>query len=305
MNGAFTPSKLGATDGTFPPVFKVGACSVLRLCGDVDFGSRNNSPTADVGFYSTASSLADKPTGKVVFDGRITRVPRLAKLGNPIGLEFNAPENAITNLYLRHGDNATAVVKFGTDYALSNGVAMVTFPTYDSRPVDFDLCGTTQHIQGFAARSQSNRGSTSRILSSDGPGTLRISQASDVEFDAYVATNVTIQMDGSATLTFAHETAFKAGSTLVLSNGTVAVSNATALNEDVALKFLGGKISIPSGQTAQVGEAFYLDEHGQLKQLPRGTYGPGSEKIGEFFAPGSGSVHMRKGRGRMFVIIVK
>ena len=304
MNGAFTPYNGTSWDGSFPPLFKVGANSVLRLCGDMSFVNRDTA-TADVVMSSSASAVADKPTGKVVFDGRITTMPHALKLGNSIGLELNAPENVVSNLYLRHGDNATAVVKFGTDYALSNGVAMVTFPTYDSKPVDFDLCGTTQHIQGFAARYQSNRGSTSRILSSDGPGTLRISQASDVEFDAYVATNVTIQMDGSATLTFAHETAFKAGSTLVLSNGTVAVSNATALNEDVALKFLGGKISIPSGQTAQVGEAFYLDEHGQLKQLPRGTYGPGSEKIGEFFAPGSGSVHMRKGRGRMFVIIVK
>ena len=112
-------------------------------------------------------------------------------------------------------------------------------------------------------------------------------------------------MEGSATLTFAHATAFEAGTTLVLSNGTVAVSSTTVLNEGVSLKFLGGKISIPSGQTAQVGEAYYLDENGKLKQLLRGTYGADSAKIGSFFAQGSGSVHVRKGQDRMFVIIVR
>ena len=270
----------------------------------MSFVNRDTS-TADVVLSSSASAVADKPTGKVIFDGRITTKPHTLKLGNSIGLELNAPENVVSNLNLRHTDNATAVVRFGTDYALSGGVARVTFPTYGSKPVDFDLDGTTQHIQGFTARTSGYYGSTSRILSSDGPGTLRVSQASDVEFDAYIATNVTIQMEGSATLTFAHATAFKAGSTLALSNGTVAVSSVTALNENVALKFLGGTISIPAGQTAQVGEAYYLDGDGELKQLPRGTYGPGVETIGAFFVPGSGSIRVRKGNGCGFILVFR
>ena len=142
------------------------------------------------------------------------------------------------------------------------------------------------------------------ISSSSGPGTLRISQPSDVVFEGYVATNVTIQMEGTATLTFSLATAFKAGSTLAVSNGTVAVSNATALNEDVTLKLMGGTISIPEGQTALVCEAYYLDGNGELKPLYRGTYGPGDSTIGSVFAPGSGSIRVRKGAGRGFIIRV-
>ena len=228
---------------------------------------------------------------------------------NPIGLEFNAADNAITNLYLRASDanydEVSSVVKFGTSYALSNGQAKVTFPKRDtngkdSRPVNFDLNGTVQHILGFVA----NMCPATRISSSAGHGTLRISQPSDVEFEGYVATNVTLQMEGAATLTFSHSKAFKAGSTLVVSNGTVAVSNASALNEDVTLKLLGGKISIPEGQTALVGEAYYLDGNGELKPLKKGTYGPNNSTVGSFFAPGSGSVRVKKGEGYGFVFSI-
>ena len=121
-------------------------------------------------------------------------------------------------------------------------------------------------------------------------------------FEGYVATNVTIQMEGAATLTFTNSTVFKAGSTLAVSNGTVAVSYATALNEDVTLKLLGGTISIPEGQTALVGEAYYLDGNGELKPLKKGTYGPGDSTIGSFFAPGSGSIRVRKGARCGFII---
>lgn len=309
INGAFAPFKLGASSGAFPPKFMVGTNAVLRLCGDIDFGTRNNSDTADVTLSSSASSKLDRPqvpTGKIVFDGRITRMPRRMKRVNPIGLEFNAADNAITNLYLRAADatydNAPSVVKFGTSYALSNGQAKVTFPKSgeDLRAVDFDLNGTVQHILGFA----SGMSAATRISSSAGHGTLRVSQSSDVVFEGYVATNVTLQMEGAATLTFSHSKAFKAGSTLVVSNGTVAVSNASALNEDVTLKLLGGKISIPEGQTALVGEAYYLDGNGELKPLKKGTYGPNNSTVGSFFAPGSGSVRVKKGEGYGFVFSI-
>ena len=245
------------------------------------------------------------PTGTIAFDGRITRLPRRLELGNQIRLEFNAPENAITNLWLRNEDSATAVVSFGASYALSNGQALVTFPRYSSKPLDFDLNGTVQHIARFGTRASGNAPTTSRISSSGAPGVLRISQSSDVDFEGYVATNVTIQMEGTATLTFTHETAFNAGSTLAVSNGTVAVSNASALNADVTLKLLGGTISIPAGQTAQVGEAFYLDGNGKLILLRNGTYGPGDRTIGSFFAPGSGFIRVRKGVRNGFNISFK
>ena len=306
MSGAFTAyNTWGTSNSTFPPTFYVGANSVLRLCGDMDFGTRNNSDTANLVLGSTATIAANKPTGKIVFDGRITRLPRRLGLGNAVGLELNAAGNAITNLNLRHNDNATAVVSFGASYALSNGQAVVTFPTYDLKIVDFDLNGTVQHIAGFSPRYQSYKGDTSRISSSDGPATLRVSQPYDVEFDGYVATNVTLQMEGAVALTFTHSAAFRAGSTLAVSNGTVAVSYASALNEDVTLKLMGGNLSIPSGQTAMVGEAYYLDGSGNLKQLHRGTYGPGDATVGAFFAPGSGSIRVMQGEDLGLILLVK
>ena len=312
MNGAFTPTRRGTgsgiTGGTFPPKFQVGTNAVLRLCGNLDFGDRTTANDADVHLFSSSSATATKPTGKVVFDGRITKLPLRLKLDHAVGLELNASENAITNLYLRHGDTLPTgpIIRFGTSYALSNGLAMVTFPTYASAPVDFDLNGTLQHVKGFAQGKSGTTGAGGcRILSSGSPGTLRISQPNDVVFEGSVETNVTIQMEGAATLTFSHETAFKAGSTLAVSNGTVAVSSATALNEDVSLKLLGGKISIPEGQTALVGETFYLDANGDLKPLPRGSYGSGDGKIGSFFASGSGSIRVKKGPGHGFVLIYR
>lgn len=316
MNGAFTPTRRGTgaglNGGTFPPKFQVGTNAVLRLCGDLDFGDRTTANDADVHLFSSSSAIATKPTGKVVFDGRITKLPLRLKLDNAVGLELNASENAITNLYLRHVDSlptgvASPIIRFGTSYALSNGLAMVTFPTWIAASVDFDLNGTLQHVKGFAAkgRSDSPGARGCRILSSGGPGTLRISQPNDVVFEGSVETNVTIQMEGAATLTFSHETAFKAGSTLAVSNGTVAVSSASALNEDVSLKLMGGTISIPEGQTALVGETFYLDANGDLKPLPRGSYGPGDGKVGAFFASGSGSIRVKKGPGLGFVLIYR
>ena len=304
VNGTIKPFKLDEKDGTFPPNFWVGTNSVLRLCGEIDFGTRSDSNTADILLGSTAAGVADMPTGTIAFDGRITRLPRCLQLDSPIRLEFNAADNAITNLYLRHEDTATAVVSFGASYALSNGQALVTFPRYSSKPLDFDLNGTIQHIAGFAPGVSGSVPDSSRISSSGAPGVLRVSQASNVDFEGYVATNVTIQMEGTATLTFTHATAFKAGSTLVVSNGTVAVSNASALNEDVTLKLLGGKISIPEGQTALVGEAYYLDGNGELKPLKKGTYGPNNSTVGSFFAPGSGSVRVKKGEGYGFVFSI-
>ena len=307
MNGAFKPYRLDPKSGTFPPEFDVGANAVLRLCGDVDFGTRNNSASADVALSSLASTVTDMPSGKIVFDGRITRMPLRMNRKYPVGLEFNAAENAITNLFLRadsiEKDRAPSFVRFGASYALSNGQAMVTFPKggLDLRSVDFDLNGTVQHILGFEA----NMSTATRISSSSGAGTLRISQPSDVVFDGYVATNVTIQMEGTATLTFTNSTAFRAGSTLAVSNGTVAVSNASALNEDVTLKLMGGKISIPSGQTARVGEAYYLDGGGNIKPLLRGTYSPGDSTIGSFFASGSGSIRVTKGESSGFLLFVR
>lgn len=306
MSGAFTAyNTWGTTSSTFPPAFYAGANSVLRLSGDMDFGTRNNSDTANLVLGSTATVAADKSTGKIVFDGRITRLPKRLVLGNAVGLELNAAGNAITNLNLRHGDYTTSVVSFGTSYALSNGQAMVTFPTYSLTLVDFDLNGTVQHINGFVSRQNNTSGtSNSRISSSGGAGTLRVSQPSDAVFDGYVATNVTIQMEGAATLTFTNSTAFRAGSTLAVSNGTVAVLYATALNEDVALKLMGGTISIPSGQTVRVGEVYYLDEKGAMMQLRRGLYGPGDATVGAFLAPGSGSIRVTKGESGGLLLIV-
>ena len=300
MNGAFT----AYNNSSLPPVFRLGTNSLLRLCGDMDFGrSKLNSDSADVSLTSSSSSAAARPTGKIVFDGRITRMPRRFRLVNAVSMELNAADNVITNLFLGYGDKATAVVRFGASYALSNGQAMVTFPARgaSSRSVDFDLNGTVQHILGFVP----NMSDTSRISSSAGSGTLRISQPDDVVFEGYVATNVTIQMEGAATLTFTNSTAFRAGSTIAVSNGTVAVSSATAFNEDVTLKLLGGKISIPEGQTALVGETYYLDEGGDLKPLLRGIYGPGDSTIGSFFAPGSGLIRVKKGEGCGLMIIVQ
>ena len=263
----------------------------------MDFGTRvSANDNSIVSLDSTAENVADSPTGTIAFDGRITRLARSLELGSPIRLEFNAADNAITNLNLRHGQNATAVVSFGTDYALSNGQAKVTFPNYQGQPVDFDLNGTTQHIAGFAARTSGVAPTTSRISSSGAPGVLRVSQASDVSFEGYVATNATIRMEGDATLTFTHETAFKAGSALVVSNGTVAVSSATALNRNVNLSLLGGAISIPSGQTAVVGSASYRDANDAVKALPVGVYGPGDASVGAYFAAGSGSIRVTNGR---------
>ena len=291
MNGAFTPFKLGATNGTFPPEFYVGTNAVLRLCGDIDFGTRNNSSSAVVSLGSATENVADSPTGTIAFDGRITQLPLSLKLDSPIRLELNAADNAITNLNLRHSKAATAVVSFGTDYALGGGQAMVTFPNYQSQPVDFDLNGTTQHIAGFAARTSGVAPTTSRISSSGAPGVLRVSKPDDVVFEGYVATNVTIQMEGTATLTFTHATAFKAGSTLAVSNGTVAVSNASALNEDVTLTLMGGTLSLPEGETV-VHRVDYLED-GELKSLPKGTYSAGDEsKIGSYLT-GSGTLRVR------------
>ena len=73
----------------------------------------------------------------------------------------------------------------------------------------------------------------------------------------------------------------------------------------MSLKLMGGKISIPEGQTALVGETYYLDGNGELKPLMRGTYGPGDSKIGSFFAPGSGSIRVRKGEGMGFILFVE
>ena len=70
----------------------------------------------------------------------------------------------------------------------------------------------------------------------------------------------------------------------------------------MTLKLLGGAISVPDGQTAEVGEAFYLNGNGELVPLYKGTYGPGDGTIGSFFAPGSGSIRVRKGPARGFVI---
>ncbi len=176
---------------------------------------------------------------------------------------------------------------------------MVTFP--QSGAADFNLNGTVQLIRGFASGDMSV---DNRISSSAGPGTLRVSPPTgiDVTFAGYVATNATIQMEGEATLTFANETAFRAGSALTVTKGTVAVSHATAFNKDVTLKLLGGKISIPAGETAIVGETFYL-AGGALQPLNRGTYGPGDRKIGAFFATGSGSITVKKGLGNGFMAI--
>jgi len=59
--------------------------------------------------------------------------------------------------------------------------------------------------------------------------------------------------------------------------------------------WLGGTISIPAGQTAKVGHAYYLDSNGNVKELLKGRYGPGSSRVGVFFAPDSGMIHVRRG----------
>ena len=291
MNGAFSVSSENATTGAFPPDFRVGTNAVLRIRGNMSLGTRNDSDDAAVMLSSSASAASDAPTGKIVFDGRFTKVTRGVKMVDPICVELNADKNSITNnLWLSDGE-----IRFGTSYALSNVQVMVSFP--QSGAADFNLNGTVQRIRGFA----SGMSDANRISSSAGSGTLRVSPPADVEFAGYVATNVTIQMEGAATLTFANATAFRAGSTLAVSNGTVAVSYATALNEDVTLKLLRGTLSIPAGQTALVGETFYLDGNGKLKPLKRGTYGPDDGTIGSFFAPGSGSIRVRKGVPRGFM----
>ena len=291
MNGAFSVSSENATTGAFPPDFRVGTNAVLRIRGNMGLGTRNDSDDAAVMLSSSASAGSDMSTGKIVFDGRFTRVTRGVKMVDPICVELNAEKNSITNnLWLSDGE-----FRFGTSHALSNVQVKVAFP--QSGAADFNLNGTMQLIRGFA----SGMGGANRISSSGGSGTLRISPPSDVEFGGYVATNVTIQMEGAATLTFANATAFRAGSALAVKNGTVAVSYATALNEDVTLKLLGGTISIPAGQTALVGDTFYLDGNGALKPLKRGTYGPGDSKVGAFFASGSGSIIVKKGPSQGFM----
>ena len=223
------------------------------------------------------------------------------KMVDPICVELNAEKNSITNnLWLSGGDVAPSEFRFGTSHALSNTQVMVTFP--QSGAADFNLNGTVQLIRGFA--SGADMSADNRISSSAGPGTLRVCPPTgiDVTFAGYVATNVTIQKEGAATLTFANETAFRAGSTLAVSNGTVVLSHATALNRNVTLKLLGGKISIPAGETALVGETFYRDGK-ELKPLMKGTYGPGDSKIGAFFAEGSGCITVKKGMSNGFMAI--
>ena len=84
-------------------------------------------------------------------------------------------------------------------------------------------------------------------------------------------------------------------------NRTVKNVSELAAYDGVTLELLGGILSIPAGQTALVGEVFYLDGNGNLKPLKRGTYGPGDGTIGAFFAPGSGSIRVRKGVPRGFM----
>ena len=300
MNGAFTVYSENATTGSFPPDFRVGTNAVLRIGGSMSFGTRN---TADAALMlsSSASSESDMKTGKIELDGRVAKLTRGMNMVNPICVELSADKNSITNnLWLSGGTAAPSEFRFGTSHALSNTQVMVTFP--QSGAADFNLNGTRQLIRGFA--SGADMSADNRISSSAGPGTLRVCPPTgiDVTFAGYVATNVTIQKEGAATLTFANETAFRAGSTLAVSNGTVAVSYATALNRNVTLKLLGGKISIPAGETALVGETFYLDGR-ELKPLMKGTYGPGDSKIGAFFAEGSGSITVKKGVGNGFMAI--
>ena len=292
MNGAFTVYTENATTGSFPPDFRVGTNAVLRIGGSMSFGTRNDSDNAALMLSSSASSESDMKTGKIEFDGRVAKLTRGMNMVNPICVELNAEKNSITNnLWLSDGE-----FRFGTSHALSNVQVKVAFP--QSGAADFNLNGTMQLIRGFA----SGMGDANRISSSGGSGTLRISppESIDVTFAGYIATNVTIQMEGAATLTFANATAFRAGSALAITKGTVAVSHATALNKDVTLKLLGGQISIPAGETAIVGETFYLDG-GKLKPLLRGTYGPGDSKVGGFFVEGSGSITVRKGPRKGFM----
>ena len=238
--------------------------------------------------------------------GLLLMIPNMYKIaGELLPTVFHVSARALAAHALNiFGDHADVMACRQTGFAMlaSNSVQEVM-----DLALVAHLSTLMQHVKGFAAkgRSDSPGASGCRILSSGGPGTLRISQPSDVVFEGAVATNVTIQMEGAATLTFSHATAFKAGSTLAVSNGTVAVSSASALNEDVSLKLLGGKISIPSGQTALVGETFYLDANGDLKPLMRGTYGPGDSKIGSFFASGSGSIRVKKGPSLGFVLIYR
>ena len=298
MNGAYTPFKAHATSGTFPPSFWVGSHAVLRLCGEMDFGTRNNSGSADVSLDSTAENVADMPTGTIAFDGRITRLPRSLNMVNPIRLELNAANNAVTNLNLRHSRDATAVVSFGTDYALGGGLAMVTFPNYQSPMVDFDLNGTTQHIAGFAARTSGNPPTTSRVSSTGAPGTLRVSQPFDVEFDGYIAENVTLRLEGPATVTFTHRAPFRHGSTLALAGGGAVFSEQSASLVGASLVLLGGSLGLPSG-TLFVDRLYCDDGSGGIRPAPKGRYSstsvPGAEW--EFLKPLLGGVTMFVRRG--------
>ena len=68
MNGAFTPFRDHASSGTFPPDFHVGSNAVLRLAGEMDFGTRPGSNNSIVSVGSTAENGKTNGLPRTVHD---------------------------------------------------------------------------------------------------------------------------------------------------------------------------------------------------------------------------------------------
>ena len=293
LKGALTLS-----GDTSHPHFKVGPDSLLAV--DASYSKTAGAGVEFMQFYCKASD--NSGSGRIVFRGKLT-LGNL-KVKNPMTIELNAVSNSIDKIVDARLTNFSKPITIvcGGENAFHNGSCVISFSYSQNnfRYANFDLNGHDQYI---GTPESGTPGAA--FVSSDGEAVLRVNCTANRNFRGTVATNVVLQKEGDSTLTFSHATAFKAGSTLAVSNGTVAVSNVTALNEDVTLKLLGGTISIPEGQTALVGETFYLDANGDLKPLQRGTYGPGDSKIGSFFASGSGSIRVKKGPGLGFVLIYR
>ncbi len=298
LNGALTFSD-------FAPRFWAASNSVVTVKGDL-----NNLISEGVGVntrFRILGPIDDSPydgSGRIVFDGKIDSKyavleGRIMRIEAAVTVVLNAQSNRFEKIY---SGSKNANVICGTKDAIFDG-NMIWHPyghATGSYPCSLDLAGYDQNMGCLTAGNKS-----AKIKSSDASATLSVNQTNEVSFLGTIATNVTLKMVGTGVLTFSNASAFEAGSTLAVSNGTVVLENATALNGDVDLEFLGGTISVPSGTIAEVGFASYVDEEGNLKDLCTGYYDSSATLVGSYFASGSGSIHVTKGRPGGMVLIFR
>ena len=125
-----------------------------------------------------------------------------------------------------------------------------------------------------------------------------MSQPFDVEFDGYVAENVTLRLEGPATVTFTHRAPFRHGSTFALAGGGAVFSKQSASLVGASLVLLGGSLGLPAG-TVFVDRLYCDDGSGGIRPAPKGRYSstsvPGAEW--EFLRPLLDGVTMFVRRG--------